>query len=349
MALVPDAPPPCAVPKARTRPLASSGGGTEGAEHAWRRWWRSTSAGEACAGASTPGRGSDAGRGGRGRSDRPPGQPPGHDRRLDHPGVHERGGVPYGSVLAEHGRVRAGPAPGRGVPVPGVRATERPGRPSARPGACAAQPRGGRRGQARLVRGGPRTAVGPVLHGRHRGLLGARRRAGASRRRRRLPQPRASTAPTSSTSCCSMPTASRSGSSAAARDDPFAQVVEHDNDRAWRVVLESCRGPNGKAGTVLDAARAMGDEGLEGGGSGPGIETLVVMLGANNALGHSGPPRRAVDAAGLPRRGAHAAPRQQGCLQRVAASAFRRRMGAAGRGTEVDRTPGTSSSRPCRR
>jgi hypothetical protein len=69
------------------------------------------------------------------------------------------------------------------------------------------------------------------------------------------------------------------------RDDPFAQVVEGHNDRAWRVVLESCRGLNGKAGTVLDAARAMGDEGLEGGGSGPGIETLVVMLGANNALG----------------------------------------------------------------
>jgi hypothetical protein len=69
------------------------------------------------------------------------------------------------------------------------------------------------------------------------------------------------------------------------RDDPFAQVVEGHNDRAWRVVLESCRGADGKAGTVLDAARAMGAEGLEGGGSGPGIETLVVMLGGNNALG----------------------------------------------------------------
>jgi hypothetical protein len=63
-------------------------------------------------------------------------------------------------------------------------------------------------------------------------------------------------------------------------DNPFAQGVEHDNDIAWQVVLDSCKsvGPNS---TVLDAARAMGEE-----GSGPhGIETLVVMLGANNALG----------------------------------------------------------------
>ncbi len=68
-------------------------------------------------------------------------------------------------------------------------------------------------------------------------------------------------------------------------DDLLAQLVEHDNDRAWRTVLESCRAPNGTARTVLDAARAMGDEGLADGGNGPGIETLVVMLGGNNALG----------------------------------------------------------------
>ena len=68
-------------------------------------------------------------------------------------------------------------------------------------------------------------------------------------------------------------------------DDLLAQLVEHDNDRAWRTVLESCRAPNGTARTVLDAARAMGDEGLADGGDGPGIETLVVMLGGNNALG----------------------------------------------------------------
>jgi hypothetical protein len=69
------------------------------------------------------------------------------------------------------------------------------------------------------------------------------------------------------------------------RDDPFAQIVEKDNDRAWRVVLESCRAADRTARTVIEAARAIGDEGLEGGGAGPGIETLVVMLGANNALG----------------------------------------------------------------
>ena len=111
---------------------------------------------------------------------------------------------------------------------------------------------------------------------------------------------------------------------AQARDDPFAQVVEGHNDRAWRVVLESCRGPNGKAGTVLDAARAMGDEGLEGGGAGPGIETLVVMLGANNALGTVVHLDARWTPTGLPRPEPTQAPRQQGCLQRVAASAFRR-------------------------
>ena len=44
-----------------------------------------------------------------------------------------------------------------------------------------------------------------------------------------------------------------------AEDDLLAQLVEHDNDRAWRTVLESCRAPDGKARTVLDAARAMGE------------------------------------------------------------------------------------------
>ena len=68
-------------------------------------------------------------------------------------------------------------------------------------------------------------------------------------------------------------------------DDPFVQIVDRDNDRAWRVVLESCRAPDGTARTVLDAARAMGDEGTIDGEAGPGIETLVVMLGANHALG----------------------------------------------------------------
>jgi hypothetical protein len=62
-------------------------------------------------------------------------------------------------------------------------------------------------------------------------------------------------------------------------DALLRQVVEGANDRAWRVVLDSCKEAAG--GTVLDAARAMGEEG----DGEHGIETLVVMLGANNALG----------------------------------------------------------------
>jgi hypothetical protein len=68
-------------------------------------------------------------------------------------------------------------------------------------------------------------------------------------------------------------------------DDPLIQIVDRDNDRAWRHVLESCREPDGTPRTVVDAARAMGDEGSEDGGAGSGIETLVVMLGGNHALG----------------------------------------------------------------
>lgn len=61
-------------------------------------------------------------------------------------------------------------------------------------------------------------------------------------------------------------------------DHFLKQIVEHDNDRAWRVVLDSCSSPDH---TVLDAARELGEDGP----GEHGIETLVVMLGANNALG----------------------------------------------------------------
>lgn len=64
---------------------------------------------------------------------------------------------------------------------------------------------------------------------------------------------------------------------AQADDDLVSQIVEHDNDRAWKVVLDSC---GGAGSTVLDAAVALGDEGT----GEHGIETLVVVLGANNAL-----------------------------------------------------------------
>jgi hypothetical protein len=62
------------------------------------------------------------------------------------------------------------------------------------------------------------------------------------------------------------------------KDNFLAQVVEHDNDLAWQVVLNSA---GSTRSTVIDAATAMGEEGT----ASHGIETLVVMLGANNALG----------------------------------------------------------------
>ncbi len=64
------------------------------------------------------------------------------------------------------------------------------------------------------------------------------------------------------------------------KDDLLAQVVENHAERAALRVYpgwdESVRRQ-----TLLDAARALGDEG----GEGEGIETLVVFLGANNCLG----------------------------------------------------------------
>lgn len=70
-------------------------------------------------------------------------------------------------------------------------------------------------------------------------------------------------------------------------DNWLKQGVENDSAIAGLRVLDSCRSRSGEPLTALDAARAMGEEGtVEGGpGDGPGIETLVVMLGANNALG----------------------------------------------------------------
>jgi hypothetical protein len=61
-----------------------------------------------------------------------------------------------------------------------------------------------------------------------------------------------------------------------ATDDPIAQLASNDGDRAGLVVLNRARDNRG-ARTVLDAAAAMARK--------DGIETLVVMLGANNALG----------------------------------------------------------------
>jgi hypothetical protein len=62
------------------------------------------------------------------------------------------------------------------------------------------------------------------------------------------------------------------------KDDLLAQVVEDNTDRAGLVVLQRARSGN-RPRTVLEAAAAMARA------PGQGIETLVVMLGANNALG----------------------------------------------------------------
>ena len=62
------------------------------------------------------------------------------------------------------------------------------------------------------------------------------------------------------------------------------QKVEDDNDRAALYVLESARGARKRALTPLEAAQELGRQGSEEDGRGHGIETLVVILGANNAL-----------------------------------------------------------------
>jgi hypothetical protein len=62
-----------------------------------------------------------------------------------------------------------------------------------------------------------------------------------------------------------------------AGDDVLAQLVEHHQDRAaWPVLQRARRGNRGR--TVLEAVAAMSRPDQ-------GIETLVVMLGSNNALG----------------------------------------------------------------
>lgn len=74
------------------------------------------------------------------------------------------------------------------------------------------------------------------------------------------------------------------------RDNVLSQLVENANERAALRVYESARGPGGTPLTVFGGAAALGAEGelLPDGttdAGGDGIETLVVFLGANNALG----------------------------------------------------------------
>lgn len=69
------------------------------------------------------------------------------------------------------------------------------------------------------------------------------------------------------------------------KDELFRQIVENANERAALRVLNSARDKNNGALTPLEAAAALGAEGSIEDGNGDGIETLIVFLGANNALG----------------------------------------------------------------
>jgi len=70
-----------------------------------------------------------------------------------------------------------------------------------------------------------------------------------------------------------------------AKDDFLRQVVENHNDRAAVSVLNTARDAAGAALTPLEAAAALGAEGTKETGTGDGIETLIVLIGSNNALG----------------------------------------------------------------
>jgi hypothetical protein len=73
-------------------------------------------------------------------------------------------------------------------------------------------------------------------------------------------------------------------------DQLLSQIVENATERAALRVLNSARDGSGHALTPFEAAKALGEEGVEGAPAdaadrGDGIETLIVFLGANNALG----------------------------------------------------------------
>lgn len=68
-------------------------------------------------------------------------------------------------------------------------------------------------------------------------------------------------------------------------DDFINQIVENANERAALRVLNSARDSRGRSLAPLRAAAALGLEGTLETGTGDGIETLIVMIGSNNALG----------------------------------------------------------------
>ena len=70
------------------------------------------------------------------------------------------------------------------------------------------------------------------------------------------------------------------------RDNAFKQIVENAQERAGLRVLKSAKDEDDNPLTSFQAAAQLGREGThEKPGEGHGVETLVVILGANNALG----------------------------------------------------------------
>lgn len=69
------------------------------------------------------------------------------------------------------------------------------------------------------------------------------------------------------------------------RDDFLNVTPQSANDLAALRVLNSARDASGTALSPLQAARVLGDEGSLETGEGEGIETLVILIGSNNALG----------------------------------------------------------------
>ena len=68
-------------------------------------------------------------------------------------------------------------------------------------------------------------------------------------------------------------------------DHFFKQIIENANERAALRVLKSAQDDDGRSLTAFEAAARLGEEGTqENPGQGDGIETLIVLLGANNAL-----------------------------------------------------------------
>jgi len=69
------------------------------------------------------------------------------------------------------------------------------------------------------------------------------------------------------------------------KDDYLRQIVENHNERAAIRVLNTARDVRGNALTPLQAAAALSGAGTVENPDGDGIETLIILIGANNALG----------------------------------------------------------------